>query len=148
MKKLEFKIEISSPQEKVWKTMLDHPTYEQWVAAGWPGSSYKGNWKQGETIDFVGPDGGGGTQARMNEVTPYEFVDAEHVAVINKDGSLDKESDVAKGWIGTRESYRFKPTKNGTELTVEITTAEAWEKMFADGWPAALKKLKELSEKK
>lgn len=147
MKKLEFKIDIIAPQEKVWKTMLEPATYKQWVAVSWPGSYYEGNWKQGETIKFTGAQGGG-TQAMLKEVKPYEFIDAEHVAVINSDGSLDKESDIAKGWIGTKEAYRFKPIKNGTELIVEISTTEKWEKMFSDGWPAALKKLKELSESK
>lgn len=147
MKKLEFKIDIEAPQETVWKTMLEPNTYKQWVSVSWPGSGYDGNWQEGETIRFEGA-GGGGTQAKLNEVRPYEFVDAEHIAVINKDGSLDKESDIAKGWIGSKESYRFKPSKKGTELTVEILTPEAWAKMFNDGWPAALEKLKELSEKK
>ena len=147
MKKLEFKIDIAASPEKVWKTMLELETYKQWVGVSWPGSSYKGSWKQGETINFTG-DEGGGTQAKLNEVKPYEFIDAEHIAVINGDGSLDKESDMAKGWIGTKEAYTFKPIKSGTELIVEMSVPEAWEKMFSDGWPAALKKLKELSESK
>ena len=145
MEKLEFKIDIAAPQETVWKTMLEPATYKQWVGVSWPGSGYDGNWKQGETIKFTGTEGGG-TQAKLKEVRPYEFIDAEHIAVINNDGSLDKESDIAKGWIGTKESYSFKPSKNGTELVVEISTPKDWEKMFSDGWPAALKKLKELSE--
>jgi uncharacterized protein YndB with AHSA1/START domain len=146
MEKLEFKIDIKAPQEEVWKTMLEPNSYQQWVGVSWPGSHYDGNWKQGETIKFTGAEGGG-TQAKLVEVKPYEFINAEHIAVINGDGSLDKESEIAKGWIGTKESYRFKPIKNGTELIVEISTPKAWAKMFNDGWPAALKKLKELSEK-
>jgi len=147
MKKLEFKIDIAASPEKVWKTMLELETYKQWVGVSWPGSNYNGNWKQGETIKFTGTEGGG-TQAILKEVRPFEFVDAEHIAVINNDGSLDKESDMAKGWIGTKESYTFKPIKSGTELIVEMSVPEGWEKMFNDGWPAALKKLKELSESK
>lgn len=147
MTKLEFTIDIAASPEKVWKTMLELETYKQWVGVSWPGSTYKGNWKQGETINFIG-DEGGGTHAKLIEVRPYEFIDAEHIAVINNDGSLDKESDIAKGWIGTKESYTFEPTKNGTRLTVHISILEGWEKMFNDGWPPALKKLKELSESK
>lgn len=146
MKKLEFKIDIAAPQETVWKTMLEPVTYKQWVDVSWPGSDYDGKWEQGETINFGGA-GGGGTQAKLREVRPYEFIDAEHIAVINSDGSLDKESDMAKGWIGTKEVYSFKPIKNGTELIVEISTTEPWAKMFSEGWPVALEKLKELSER-
>lgn len=145
MKKLEFKIDIAASPEKVWKTMLELETYKQWVGVSWPGSTYKGSWKQGETINFTG-DEGGGTQAKLHVVKPFEFVDAEHIAVINSDGSLDKESDMAKEWIGTKESYRFEPTKNGTQVIAQLVTPENWAKMFSDGWPAALKKLKELSE--
>jgi uncharacterized protein YndB with AHSA1/START domain len=147
MKKLEFKIDIAAPQEVVWKTMLEPETYKQWVGVSWPGSKYEGKWEKGETLKFTGSEGGG-TQAKLIECKPYEFIDAKHIAVINGDGSLDTESDIAKGWIGAKEAYRFKPIKNGTELIVEITTPEAWEKMFSDGWPNALKKLKELSERK
>lgn len=147
MEKLEFKIDIAASPEKVWKTMFEPATYKQWVGVSWPGSDYDGKWKQGETIKFTG-DEGGGTQAKLNEVKPFEFVDAEHIAVINGDGSLDKESDIAKGWIGSKESYRFEPTKNGTQLIVEMSTPESWAKMFSDGMPAALEKLKELSEGK
>lgn len=146
MEKLEFKIDINASPEAVWKTMLEADTYRQWVGVSWPGSTYDGNWIQGETIRFTGAEGGG-TQARLLDVIPYEFVNAEHIAVINGDGSLDKESEIAKGWIGARESYRFQPNQNGTELVVEILTPEAWAEMFKEGWPAALQKLKELSEK-
>ena len=112
MKKLEFKIEIAAVPEKVWKSMLDPVTYKQWVNVSWPGSSYEGIWKQDEHIKFSGAQGGG-TQAVLKELRKYEFILAEHTAVINADGSLDKESEVAKGWIGTKESYRFTPVFDG-----------------------------------
>ena len=145
MKKLEFKIEIAAVPEKVWKSMLDPATYKQWVNVSWPGSSYEGIWKQDEHIKFSGAQGGG-TQAVIKELRKYEFILAEHTAVINADGSLDKESEVAKGWIGTKESYRFNPVENNTELVVEISTPENWAKMFSDGWPAALRELKKICE--
>ncbi len=146
MKKLEFKIDIAAPAEKIWKTMLDPATYRQWVNVSWPGSSYEGIWRQGEHIKFSGEQGGG-TQALLKEVREYEFIDSEHTAVINADGSLDKKSEVAKGWIGTKESYRFIPGDSGTKLVVEILTPENWAKMFSDGWPAALRELKKMCER-
>jgi hypothetical protein len=46
------------------------------------------------------------------------------------------------------ESYTFKEKDDTTDLKVEIYTNPDWEKMFNDGWPNALKKLKEIAEKK
>lgn len=146
MKTLEFKIDINADKQKVWNTMLQPETYKQWVNVSWPGSIYQGEWKQGQGMRFVSP-GQGGTFAELKEVTPYDHIHAEHTAVINPDGSLDRDSDMAKGWIGTTESYTFTKKNGKTELKVQIKTSPAWEEMFSDGWPNALEKLKELCER-
>ena len=145
MKKLEFKIDISANRQKVWDTMLHPETYKEWTNVSWPGSDYKGNWKQGEDIRFISPSGEG-TLATLVEIRPYEFILADHIAVINKDGTEDRTSEVAKGWVGITESYTFTEKNGKTELKVEINTHPDWEKMFNDGWPKALAKLKEISE--
>ncbi|MBC7829002.1 MAG: SRPBCC domain-containing protein [Chitinophagaceae bacterium] len=145
MKKLEFKIEIAASRQKVWDTMLDPVTYKKWVEVSWPASSYEGSWKQGENIKFISPSGEG-TLATIVELRPYEFILANHIAVIKKDGSDDRDSEIAKGWVGTTESYNFSEKNGKTELKVEINTNPDWEKMFTDGWPDALAKLKEMSE--
>jgi uncharacterized protein YndB with AHSA1/START domain len=145
MKKLEFKTVIAASRQKVWDTMLTPETYKKWVAASWPGSYYEGNWKKGENIRFLSPSGGG-TVATIQELRPYEYILANHVAVINQDGTEDRDSDVAKGWVGTTESYTFAEKNGKTEVKVEINTSPDWEKMFTDGWPDALAKLKEITE--
>ena len=61
-------------------------------------------------------------------------------------GIEDRDSEVAKGWVGITEAYTFKEKNGKTELKVEINTNPQWESMFNDGWPAALDKLKEISE--
>jgi uncharacterized protein YndB with AHSA1/START domain len=145
MKTLEFKIDINASRQKVWDTMLQKETYEQWTAVSWPGSSYEGEWKQGTAIRFGSP-GQGGTYAELEEVTPYERMHAVHTAVINPDDSLDRDSEVAKGWVGTTESYFFTEKNGKTELAVQIKTNPDWAQMFDEGWPPALEKLKELCE--
>jgi uncharacterized protein YndB with AHSA1/START domain len=145
MKKLEYKIDIAANKQKVWDTMLNPDTYKQWTAVSWPGSDYIGNWKKGENIKFLGPSGEG-TMATLTEVKPNDFLLAKHIAVINKDGSEDRTSDVAKGWVGTTESYTFTEKGGKTEVRVEINTSPDWEKMFNEGWPGALAKLKEITE--
>jgi uncharacterized protein YndB with AHSA1/START domain len=145
MKHLEFKTEIAADRKKVWDTMLQPETYKEWVNASWPGSYYRGKWAKGENIKFLSSSGGG-TVANLIEQKPYEDILAKHVAVIQSDGTEDRDSDIAKGWIGTMEHYTFKERNGKTELTIEIETTPEWADMFTDGWPNALAKLKELCE--
>lgn len=146
MKTLEYNIDINAGRQKVWDTMLQRETYKQWVGASWPDSDYEGKWEQGQEMRFGSP-GQGGTLAQITEVRPYEYLHAEHIAVLNSDGSEDRDSDMAKGWVGTTEAYTFTEENGKTALKVDIKTNPAWEEMFNDGWPGALAKLKELCEK-
>jgi uncharacterized protein YndB with AHSA1/START domain len=145
MEKLEFRTVIASSRQKAWETMLNPKTYKEWVGAAWPGSTYQGEWKEGEDIRFVGDDSSG-TLAHLVEYRPYDYILAEHVAVL-KQGVEDRDSDEAKGWIGTMESYKFTEQNGQTELTVIIETNPEWASMFSDGWPKALAKLKEICER-
>ena len=146
MKKLKYEINIAAPAKKVWETMLAADTYKQWVNVSWPNSYYIGTWKKDAEIKFVGNDLSG-TLAKLVEYRPYEYVSAEHIAVLNVGGVPDTESEVAKGWIGTTESYTFTERNGVTELKVEIGLKNPeWEQMFNDGWPNALVALKRLAE--
>ena len=146
MKKVEFKIDISAGRQKVWDIMFNPKTYKEWVNVSWPGSYYEGTWKQGENVRFISP-GQGGTMATLVEHRPYEFILAKHIAVLNSDSTEDRDSEIAKGWIGTTEAYTFTENNRETNLKVEVNTNPEWEKMFTDGWPKALAKLKEICER-
>jgi uncharacterized protein YndB with AHSA1/START domain len=145
MKNIEYKIHINAPKQKVWETMLQPDTYKEWVAASWPGSFYEGEWKKDEKIRFVSKDGSG-TLALIEAFKPYDYISAKHIAMLLQGGKEDYSSDVAKGWIGTMESYTFNERNGETDLTVEMIINPEWQKMFDDGWPNALKKLKEICE--
>jgi len=132
-------------QKKVWEMMINPVTYKEWTNVSWPDSYYEGEWKQGANVRFLSPEGGG-TLANIVEFKPYEFILAKHIAVINSDGSEDHDSDTAKNWIGTTESYRFAEKNGKTELNTEMHIDTEWEKMFVDGWPKAMAKLKEICE--
>jgi uncharacterized protein YndB with AHSA1/START domain len=147
MKTLEFKISIAAPKEKVWDTMLHPDTYKQWTAVSWPDSFYKGKWEKGEKISFISDDGSG-TMALIKELKPYEHIVATHIAILNVGGIEDTTTEPAKRWIGNTEEYTFKERNGETDLTLKITTNPDFEKMFNDGWPNALKKLKEICENK
>jgi uncharacterized protein YndB with AHSA1/START domain len=146
MEKFEYKIAIAAPAKKVWETMLQQETYKQWAGKAWPGSSYEGKWEKGEKIRFIGPDGSG-TLAEMVEVKPYESVFARHIAALGRGGEEDRTSEMAKGWVGTTEGYKFTEHNGTTTLTVSIETSPEWRKMFDDTWPGALEELKKISER-
>lgn len=146
-KSLQYSVTIDAPRHKVWTTMLEPASYNEWVSVSWPGSRYVGEWKQDASIRFLGGDGQGGTLATIEDLRPDERVLARHVAVINGDGSEDRDSEMAKGWIGTTEGYTFTEHGGKTRLSVDTVTSPQWESMFNDGWPAALDKLKELCER-
>ena len=146
MKKLEFKIDINANAKKVWDTFLNPETFKEIVGASYPGSYYKGQWKKGENVKFLSAKEGG-TLAHIEDLRPFEYILVKHVAVINKDGSEDRSSEQAKGWVGSTEEYNFIPKDGHTELKIVVNTTPEWEKMFADGWPNNLKKLKEICEK-
>ena len=146
MKHLEFRTQIAADKKTVWDTMLQPETYKEWVNVSWPGSTYEGRWAKGENVRFISP-GQGGTMAQLIEQKPYDNILAKHIAVINADGSEDRTSEIARGWIGTTEQYTFKEHDGSTDLIVEIETTPEWEAMFNDGWPNALAKLKEICER-
>lgn len=146
MEKLEYKIEIKASIQKVWDTMLSLDTYEQWVAASWPDSTYEGEWKKDSQIKFIGNDKSG-TLAEIVELKLYECVFARHIAILLEGGVIDTESDFAKNWIGIAENYFFSEANGSTKLKIEIESPLDFVKMFNDGWPNALKKLKEICEK-
>lgn len=145
MENLEYNVVISAPVKLVWDTMLQQDTYRQWVGKAWPNSFYEGQWKKGESIRFIGPDGSG-TLAEIVELKDFEKVLAKHVALLGPGGEEDRTSDAAKGWVGIMEEYNFSEHNGKTSLRVNIKTSAEWREMFDEGWPAALEELKKITE--
>jgi uncharacterized protein YndB with AHSA1/START domain len=149
MEKLKFNININAPKEKVWKTMLEDKTYRKWTEAFAPGSYYKGSWDKGSKILFLAPGEKGemGMVSRIKENKPYRFVSIEHVGVVTE-GKEDTTSSEVKNWAGALENYTFKEDNGSTEVFVEMDSNDEYKDMFTEMWPKALKKLKDLAEKK
>ena len=145
MKKLEYEINVNATAKKVWDTMLHHGTYEIWSDAGWPNSTFEGDWNERAHIKFIGPSGEG-TLVKIIQLISFKLIKAEHIAVLLKEGKEDRESETAKTWIGSKENYYFGENNGTTHLKVEIECNPEWEKIFNDGWPNALSKLKEICE--
>jgi uncharacterized protein YndB with AHSA1/START domain len=153
MEKTNFSIVINAPKEKVWKTLINKDTYEQWAAVFMPGSSYVGDWSEGSKILFIAPDETGklsGMVSRIKENRQDHYISIETVGVVSNDEE-DIRSPEAKNWAGSLENYTFKDLNGKTELRVDLTfegeiNPEMLE-MFEKTWPKALNKLKELAEK-
>jgi len=151
MQKLHFSITINAPKAKVWQTMLDDKTYRKWTAVFNPGSYFKGSWDKGSKIFFLGPDPKtgieGGMVSRIAENKPNEFLSIEHLGLY-QNGVEDTTSEEAKKWAPAFENYTFKDRDGGTEVLVDLDTAEEMVEVFQKMWPDALAQLKVISESK
>ena len=148
MEKLQFKIDINAPKEKVWNTMLQDKTYRMWTEAFTEGSYYSGDWNKGSKILFLalGADGKtGGMVSRIKDNKLHEFISIEHLGEV-VDGVEDTTSDRVKVWAGALENYTFKDKNGKTELIVDMDINAEYKEMFEGMWPKALQKLKSLCE--
>lgn len=150
MKKLQFSITIDAPREKVWETITNKESYEEWTKVFEPTSSYRGEWKTGSKIMFVskGEDGAeSGMLAEIAEARHPEFISIRHLGMVNN-GVEDTTSEEVQAWAPAYENYTLTEVEGGTELTVDQDMMESYEEMFTEMWPKALEKLKEMSETK
>lgn len=145
MEKIRFQTTINAPVEKVWNTMLQDGTYRQWTAAFHEGSYYDGSWEAGEEIRFLSP-GGNGMISRIAENRRHEFISIEHLGFI-ANGAVDTESAEARSMAGARENYSFHEAGGVTTVSVEADTTPDYSAMFAEMWPRALTKLKQVCER-
>jgi len=145
-KEIKFEDNIAASAKHIWETMLAPDTYKEWSGAAWPGSSYEGEWKEGAEIRFVSPEGEG-TLVKILAYEPYHYISAEHIAVLLKGGAQDRESEMAKDWVGSTESYTFTENNGTTLFSVQMRVSDGWADMFNTDWPKALAKLKEICER-
>lgn len=149
MQNIHQSIFIAAPREHVWDVMLGDATYREWTAAFHEGSYYDGRWEEGAKILFLGPGekGPGGMVARVAESRRPEFVSLEMLGLV-EDGVENVSGEEAKKWASARESYTFAERDGGTELSVDLSGLDDESAaMFAEMWPKALLKLKELAER-
>lgn len=154
MEKLHFSIQIDAPREKVWDTMLEKGTYEDWTSAfnpstsSEPGSTYRGDWSEGSKMLFVANNENGkeeGMVSMVRENRKPEFISIEHIGIM-KDGVEDTTSEAAAKWSPAFENYTFTESDGGTLLEIDVDTADEYKQMFEEMWAKALPRLKELCE--
>lgn len=152
MQRLQFKKEINATSQKVYETMLglkNKSTYEYWTSAFNPTSTYEGSWDKGNKIHFVGLDENGKKGGMVSEIEahqPAQFVSIRHYGFLDGDTEITTGEQVEK-WAGGHENYSYQETNGITTVTVDIDTIDDFVDYFNNTYPAALDKLKEISER-
>lgn len=150
MKKLHYSIFINAPREKVWETMLGAESYKEWTKVFNPTSRFEGDWSQSSKILFMGSDPQtgeeGGMVSKIAESRPPEFISIQHLGIL-KNGVEDYDSEEVRKWTPAFENYTFNEKDGGTELEIDVDTAEEYAEMFDEMWPKSLNVLKEISER-
>lgn len=145
MEKLQHRISIDAPKEKVWETLWNKSTYEAWTAPFHSGSSiHTDDYKKGSKVIF-GDGQGNGMVSRIAENIPYKFMSFEHLGEVTG-GVEDTTSEKVKAWAGSHENYTLEENGRQTELVVEMDITPEFAAMFNDIWPKALGKVKEIAE--
>lgn len=146
MQKQQHSITIDAPKEKVWSTLWDLDSYKKWTSAFSETSAVEtDNWKKGSKVLFL--DGSrSGMVSRVEENIPNQFMSFEHLGEV-RDGVEDTTSERVAVWSGAHENYTLKEADGKTEVQVDMDITAEYADMFAEMWPRALNKLKDLSER-
>jgi hypothetical protein len=142
---LNYTIIIDAPVIKVWDTMLELPTYQEWTSEFEPTSTYQGSWDQGAVIKFLSSDWGG-MVGFIKENIEYQFVSIEYTGVL-KNGEIDESNPTNEIIKGAHENYTFMALNdNQTQLDISTETTFEWSEYLQTTWPKALAKLKTICE--
>lgn len=141
MKKYTFPILIHASRERVWQVLWNDATYRLWTAIFHEGSHAVSDWQEGSKILFLGPDGVNGMSSRIARLIPNEHMSFEHLGEV-KNGV----EDFSGNWSGSFENYTLHAVASGTELVVELDSAEEHADYFSGAFPKALAVVKEMAE--
>lgn len=146
---MDFNIEINATREKVWDVLFGEKTYPIWTTAFSEGSNVKTDWQKGSKALFIDASNRG-MVSKIADNVPNEFMSIEHLGMYDN-GVEDYESEHVKSWAGAKENYTLTDENGITNLHIfmEMDESDANKQMiemFADMWPKALAKVKELAE--
>lgn len=145
---ISYQIAINAPVEHVYKCMIAEDTYKSWTAVFNPTSYYQGSWDKGAAIKFLGTDENGDTGGMISRIAENrlnQFISIEHLGMILKGVEITSGPEVEQ-WAGGLENYTFETINNQTVVTATLDSNEEFAAYFAETWPNALAKLKQICE--
>jgi uncharacterized protein YndB with AHSA1/START domain len=145
---LNYSIDIQSPVQKVYETMLGDEGYRQWTSVFNNTSHFVGSWEKDADIQFLGCDANGnpgGMISRIKENIPNRLVSIEHLGII-ENGETFTSGPKVDSWAGAMENYGFSEDDGITTVKVSVDTGSGWDDYFNNTYPKALEKLKEICE--
>jgi uncharacterized protein YndB with AHSA1/START domain len=144
MKTLKFETVINASPEKVWQTLWNDTTYRHWTSEFTPGSYTVSQWKQGDKIHFLSPDGGG-MYSNIHTLEENKSMVFEHIGEL-KNFEEQPLTEETKKWSGCTEKYTLTQQGDHTHLLVEVDALDDFAGYFEDMFPRAIDKLKQLAE--
>lgn len=140
MKKLEFTIEINATKEKVWDALWNEDHYRNWTSAFHEGSYYQSDLKEGSEILFLGPNGDG-MYGIVEKAVPFEKMYFLHQGEVVK-------GEKQEGTFGEEAIERYDLVENNgiISLSMTLNAPEEYIGYFANTFPDALEKVKEIAE--
>ena len=153
MQRLQFKIDIKASAQWVYEVMLGlskKSTYEAWTSEFNASSTYEGKWDRGSKIYFVGTSDDGDKGGMVSEIVdniPGQFVSIRHIGILNGDEEILEGEQVEK-WAGGLENYTYLENQEMTTVIVDLDAIEEYVDYFQTTYPKALKKLKDITEKR
>lgn len=151
MERIQFTVEIKASAQKVYDAMLgltNKETYNQWVSAFNPTSTYEGSWDKGSKIYFVGTDEQGKKAGMISEIMehqPAKFVSIRHYGFLQNGEEITTGEQVEK-WSGGFENYSYNEADGITTVTVDLDTVDEYLDYFNNAYPKALIQLKNYVE--
>ncbi len=140
LKTISFSIQIHSKREKIWAVLWNPKSYQEWTSVFSEGSHYNGEMKQGNTIHFLGKDGGG-LSSKIEKIIENEQMVFTHQKELRNGVETDSS------WERAKEIYYLKKdSETSTELQVIIDVTTDMESYFNDIFPKALAIIKQISE--
>ena len=141
LNRLHFSVDIAAPREKVWRVLWDDASFRDWSSVFAEGSHAVSDWNEGSSVQFIDPSSGSGMASVIEKKRPGEFMSFRHESEI-KDGKVQPPA----AWAGAHEDYTLTEKDGRTTLTIDLDTSDEYRQMLEDKFPAALQRVKQLSE--
>lgn len=142
MPTMNFSTTINAPKEKVWRTLWEDETLREWTGIIDEGTYMKGELKEGNTVEFISAVNGYGVTSLVKKVIPNEYVLFQQLMDTKDSGQQERD----KEWTGGKESYTLTEKDGHTTLTGQLDVPAELEEIFADRYPKALARVKEMAE--